>query len=670
MRTTLRRFLLSVFIVLLALGLFVGYKAYSIYRDVSKVTGVIYPRLSPTVEPIATLPPFNGNNPFTVLVLGSDNDKKKQEVHPLTQSMIVVRVYPAQHSVRLLSIPRDFWVPIYKHGYGKIDLAAKYGWIPLARATVEKLFGIHIDYYAWVGLNGFRQVVDSFNGINLDISRPILDDYYPDDQRAGNPYGFIRLLIPPGWRHLSGRQALEYVRSRHADPIGDFGRSERQQQILLALRHKATGFSVLTKIPDLADALQNVVQTDFSVGQLFQLEKLSRGITTNSIQRLILQAPTYCRYGFVNGQSVLFPNWAVIRPAVHSLFFPSAPTKAPAAHTSPPAPRPSPNHLSGTAVKPSATPTPAPTPVTPALNQLPGTLIFEREGNIFQLSPTRQLKEVSVYGGHALNASAMPGVSPDGRSVAFLRFSSYATDVWVINRHTGQLRQLTSDTNIRNVHDNLWAIWPSWSTDGKTVIYSSDQQKLKFPPSESRSVDLAIWARPATGGAAVQLTSSSNTLGAGGDTDPMWRPHANQFMYVHWSYNKNNQPVSQLIVRDVADQKSWPLTAANGRVLQPILSADGSLITFVQGSGSSSQIVVAPLLGGTGTPHLGPLRVLAGGEVAQPAIAPGKKWVSYLQADGDDFVLEMVPITGGSPVRIDEAGPNLDAISRPVWTSH
>ncbi len=120
----------------------------------------------------------------------------------------------------------------------------------------------------------------------------------------------------------------------------------------------------------------------------------------------------------------------------------------------------------------------------------------------------------------------------------------------------------------------------------------------------------------------------------------------------------------------LADQKSWPLTAANGRVLQPSLSADGSLVTFVQGSGSSSQIVVAPLLGGTGTPHLGPLRVLAGGEVAQPAIAPGKKWVSYLQADGDDFVLEMVPITGGSPVRIDEAGPNLDAISRPVWTSH
>ena len=37
----------------------------------------------------------------------------------------------------------------------------------------------------------------------------------------------------------TGVQALMYVRSRHGDLRSDFGRSQRQQQVLLALRAKA-----------------------------------------------------------------------------------------------------------------------------------------------------------------------------------------------------------------------------------------------------------------------------------------------------------------------------------------------------------------------------------------------------------------------------------------------
>ena len=42
--------------------------------------------------------------------------------------MIVITVDPVNNKVGILSVPRDFWVPIPGHGYAKIDLAFKYGY--------------------------------------------------------------------------------------------------------------------------------------------------------------------------------------------------------------------------------------------------------------------------------------------------------------------------------------------------------------------------------------------------------------------------------------------------------------------------------------------------------------------------------------------------------------
>src|SRR2546421_11966261 len=62
--------------------------------------------------------------PFTVLLLGSDDDGKNKS--PLTQSMILVRVEPASKHVTMLSIPRDLWVPLSTGGSAKIQAAYAY----------------------------------------------------------------------------------------------------------------------------------------------------------------------------------------------------------------------------------------------------------------------------------------------------------------------------------------------------------------------------------------------------------------------------------------------------------------------------------------------------------------------------------------------------------------
>jgi LCP family protein required for cell wall assembly len=258
---------------------------------------------------------------FNVLLLGSDNDLKFSPNAVLTQSMILVSIDPAGPDVAMISIPRDFWVPIPNYGYQKIDVAYEVGGISLARSTVERLFGVKIDYYAWVGLDGLVQVIDTLGGIDVTVQHPILDETYPDDLNSNDPYAFVRLYIPAGPQHLDGTTALEYVRSRHGDLQSDFGRSARQQQVLLAIKSRVQGLSVVSRVPQLVNALQGSVKTDLSFAEVVQLAALAHQVPVASIRQQVLSAPDFASLGYSpdGTQQVVLPNWAVIRPAVARL---------------------------------------------------------------------------------------------------------------------------------------------------------------------------------------------------------------------------------------------------------------------------------------------------------------------------------------------------------------
>jgi polyisoprenyl-teichoic acid--peptidoglycan teichoic acid transferase len=187
-------------------------------------------------------PPDDGaisGRPWNILLLGSDNDNKYSFPALLTQVMMVVHVDPDNNSVSMVSIPRDSWVYVSTSGaMHKIDQAFFLGAVQhnsfddgvrSARQTIEQDYGITIDRYAWVGLSGFASVIDTLGGVDIDVTHPIVDDAYPDDTRANphDPFAVKRLYLSPGPQHLNGLEALEYVRSRHADLIGDIGRTNR-----------------------------------------------------------------------------------------------------------------------------------------------------------------------------------------------------------------------------------------------------------------------------------------------------------------------------------------------------------------------------------------------------------------------------------------------------------
>lgn len=275
----------------------------------------------PTATPFQ-LPSLQRKQRVNFLLLGSDTDLKFAPGQYLTQSMIIVTVDPVTHTVGMLSIPRDLWVHIPGYGYGKIQIAYEIGGIATARATVEQNFGIPIDYYAWVGLQGFQKMIDTVGGINLDLTHPVLDDAYPDDLNPTDPYAYMRLYLPAGPQHLNGTQALQFVRSRHGDLIGDFGRSGRQQQLLLALKQRLTGPTLITHLPQLTADLSGSVRTDVPLTDILQYASFARDLQRSDIHQIVLQPPTYSSNGTTTDgtQEIVIPNWSAIDQAVRQMF--------------------------------------------------------------------------------------------------------------------------------------------------------------------------------------------------------------------------------------------------------------------------------------------------------------------------------------------------------------
>ena len=292
-----------------------GLGAYFLPLFQTAATSTIGAGALPNPNPVVDSP----NQPFTVLLLGSDDDSKFAPDRLNTQSMILVRVDPTTKQATMLSIPRDLWVPIPNQGYGKISWAYQTGGPQGAMAAVESNFKVHVDDYVWIGLNGLVKLIDKLGGVDVQVTNPVLDDYFPADlNRASDPYGYYRVAVLPGATHMDGVHALEYVRSRHGDIRGDFARSERQQQVLLAIKAQASHLNI-ADLPGLAAAFNGEIKTSMGIEHIRELVSIANNFNSSSIHRVVL-VPPYTSEGFVAGQSVVLPDWGQIVPMVHQSF--------------------------------------------------------------------------------------------------------------------------------------------------------------------------------------------------------------------------------------------------------------------------------------------------------------------------------------------------------------
>lgn len=275
-----------------------------------------------------------------ILLLGSDTDEKPvsaTNAHPLwgqnheylAQTDIVVSIDTTTHEVDMLSFPRDYWINIPGHGMGKLDQAFSDGGgvgrdytlpgVDTSRQVFQHDFGIPINFYAWVGLDGFIKVVNTVGGVDVNVAHPIVDEHYPNDvgNTRGDPFAYKGIYIPDGPQHLDGATVLEYVRSRHADLAGDFGRSVRQQQVLAALKLKLNNPNVFHELPQLAKDLNGSVFTDMDLNKVFDLMRWARGVNSSQIQHKTLGGAPYSTNGQRDGQDVVLPQCDAIVPAIN-----------------------------------------------------------------------------------------------------------------------------------------------------------------------------------------------------------------------------------------------------------------------------------------------------------------------------------------------------------------
>lgn len=333
--------------LLILLGGTAAYGYYYFENNIQKpLSTMIHPVQRGANEPQLDRPiPTNSavtGRVWNILLLGSDNDQKFNFPAVLTQVMMVVHIDTIHNTVTMLSIPRDSWVYVPEvGGMHKIDQAFFLGvqqnnsfdnGVRLARLTVEEDYGIPIDRYAWIGLSGFVKVIDTLGGVDIDVMHPIVDDSYPQDigSSANSPYSYQRLYLAPGPQHLDGEEALEYVRSRHADLIGDIGRTQRQQQVLEALKPKLSADTLLTDIPQLLSDMSGYLYTDISEQELLGFALFGRNFPTNQIKTISLgPGPGNQDYGdetsvydpsVGSDQSVIIPNCQNIQPVVNNLF--------------------------------------------------------------------------------------------------------------------------------------------------------------------------------------------------------------------------------------------------------------------------------------------------------------------------------------------------------------
>jgi LCP family protein required for cell wall assembly len=200
-------------------------------------------------------------------------------------------------------------------------------------ATIEQDFHIPINAYAWIGLDGFIKVIDTIGGVDVDVIHPVVDDTYPSDTtNPNNPYSYERVYIPPGPQHLDGKTALEYVRSRHGDLLGDVGRAARQQELLLALKQKLDNPAIFTYLDAIAIDLQGSVLTSLSIQQVLELANFARGLNVHDFTQMTLGLPDY---GFGETidtyEGVIWveePLWGAISQTI-SQVFPESTTSKP-----------------------------------------------------------------------------------------------------------------------------------------------------------------------------------------------------------------------------------------------------------------------------------------------------------------------------------------------------
>ena len=209
-----------------------------------------------------------------ILLLGSDSKDMSNQYDGNSDAIMIISINPKYKSIKLISIPRDTAVNIdgFENRY-KINAAFATGKEQLAVKTVNENFGLNLKEYLTVNISSMYDVINEIGGVELEITKEemnsinhFVDMFY---QFSGKP---TKKVTSYGKVTLTGEQAAAHVKEREAGyrsgttDYGDFGRTRRQREVLVAMLNK-----ILTKdlgeISRIMDLILEQVTTNINVGK-------------------------------------------------------------------------------------------------------------------------------------------------------------------------------------------------------------------------------------------------------------------------------------------------------------------------------------------------------------------------------------------------------------------
>ncbi len=257
-----------------------------------------------------------------VLVLGADQRPGWEAWR--TDSIMVVAIDQKNEQVGILSIPRDLYVDV--PGYGKERINAvdyigekvKYpgGGPALAARVISETLGIPTQHWARIQMDGLARLVDALGGVDVTLDCPLYERT-PNDSA---PKGYEEWTLPAGQVHLDGDTARKFATYRYV--TSDFGRTQRQQQLIWAIRNRALQGNVLTRIPELWGAMSSLFATDLGLGDVVGLANLGIKLRPSDVHGMIFSRTTLKDFTTADGQMVLLVgDKAALEAEKEQLFF-------------------------------------------------------------------------------------------------------------------------------------------------------------------------------------------------------------------------------------------------------------------------------------------------------------------------------------------------------------
>ncbi|MBN1310987.1 MAG: LCP family protein [Anaerolineae bacterium] len=283
-------------------------------------------------------PLCDGPQQLILLVIGTDQMAGYDK--GLADAIRVVRIDFVTPSVSVLAFPRDLWVTLpglegrgsleeyfgnvtladgtaLQGDYSRINVAYFYGNLyhmpgggqTLMAQTIYTNFGIPTENYVVMNMQVFEDMIDAIGGVDIEVPKD-LNDY----QKGW--------FFKKGWQHLDGKHALQYARIRHTD--NDFGRVERQTQVLMAVRDKIVQPQTLADLAlVISDSLDDML-TDLTMAKINSLVCLVPQVEPDRIQTYAVTEDMITSVRTSKGAAVLLPNYNAISGVIYEFLYGAA----------------------------------------------------------------------------------------------------------------------------------------------------------------------------------------------------------------------------------------------------------------------------------------------------------------------------------------------------------